>query len=157
MNFYWEICAIKSNFPHLHPWFQINQWIPHTAVQHTHDPEGSLHAQPVLHRPPDHHKMAKEHLQPTTTETSPSKQWKSHPWTINTSMRTQMLWFRENWYEEVLRQLKQGLAKCHAVAFENRGAGESSSLDEAGVLVMFHFSVADATITPTPWTLSKSW
>ncbi|KAI1279601.1 Transformation/transcription domain-associated protein [Halotydeus destructor] len=29
-------------------------------------------------------------------------------------------WFRENWYEEVLRQLKQGLAKCYAVAFENR-------------------------------------
>ena len=25
------------------------------------------------------HKMAKEHLQPTTTETSPSKQWKSYP------------------------------------------------------------------------------
>ena len=46
---------------------------------------------------------------------------------------TQMVWFRENWYEEVLRQLKQGLAKCHAVAFENRGAGESSNLDEAGV------------------------
>jgi hypothetical protein len=36
-----------------------------------------------------------------------------------------MVWFRENWYEEVLRQLKQGLAKCHAVAFENRGAGMS--------------------------------
>ena len=35
-----------------------------------------------------------------------------------------MVWFRENWYEEVLRQLGQGLAKCHAVAFENRGAGE---------------------------------
>lgn len=34
----------------------------------------------------------------------------------------QMVWFRENWYEEVLRQLKQGLAKCYAVAFENRGA-----------------------------------
>lgn len=32
----------------------------------------------------------------------------------------QMVWFRENWYEEVLRQLKQGLAKCYAVAFENR-------------------------------------
>ncbi|XP_048245320.1 transformation/transcription domain-associated protein-like isoform X4 [Haliotis rufescens] len=42
----------------------------------------------------------------------------------------QMVWFRENWYEEVLRQLRQGLAKCYAVAFENRGA------------------VADATITP---------
>lgn len=42
----------------------------------------------------------------------------------------QMVWFRENWYEEVLRQLKQGLTKCYAVAFENRGA------------------VADATITP---------
>ncbi|XP_023232044.1 transformation/transcription domain-associated protein-like [Centruroides sculpturatus] len=34
----------------------------------------------------------------------------------------QMVWFRENWYEEVLRQLRQGLAKCYAVAFENRGA-----------------------------------
>ncbi|CAE1311901.1 TRRAP [Acanthosepion pharaonis] len=34
----------------------------------------------------------------------------------------QMVWFRENWYEEVLRQLHQGLAKCNAVAFENRGA-----------------------------------
>ena len=52
------------------------------------------------------------------------------------SILTQMVWFRENWYEEVLRQLKQGLAKCHAVAFENRGAGESSNLDEVGVLVM---------------------
>ncbi|XP_077513657.1 transcription-associated protein Nipped-A isoform X4 [Amblyomma americanum] len=42
----------------------------------------------------------------------------------------QMVWFRENWYEEVLRQLRQGLGKCYAVAFENRGA------------------VADATVTP---------
>jgi hypothetical protein len=36
----------------------------------------------------------------------------------------QMVWFRENWYEEVLRQLKQGLAKCYAVAFENRASGK---------------------------------
>lgn len=36
----------------------------------------------------------------------------------------QMVWFRETWYEEVLRQLKQGLAKCYAVAFENRAAGQ---------------------------------
>lgn len=42
----------------------------------------------------------------------------------------QMVWFRENWYEEVLRQLRQGLAKCYAIAFENRA------------------SVKDATITP---------
>ncbi|CAK8696388.1 unnamed protein product [Clavelina lepadiformis] len=34
----------------------------------------------------------------------------------------QMVWFRENWHEEVLRQLCQGLAKCHMVAFENRAA-----------------------------------
>lgn len=33
-----------------------------------------------------------------------------------------MEWFRENWYEEVLRQLRQGLAKCYAIAFENREA-----------------------------------
>uniref|UniRef100_A0A6A7FXF6 Transformation/transcription domain-associated protein-like n=6 Tax=Hirondellea gigas TaxID=1518452 RepID=A0A6A7FXF6_9CRUS len=31
----------------------------------------------------------------------------------------QMMWFRENWYEEVLRQLRQALAKCYSVAFEN--------------------------------------
>lgn len=34
----------------------------------------------------------------------------------------QMVWFRENWYEEVLRQMRQGLIKCHAMAFEHRGA-----------------------------------
>ncbi|CAH1110190.1 unnamed protein product [Psylliodes chrysocephalus] len=34
----------------------------------------------------------------------------------------QMEWFRENWYEEVLRQLRQGLTKCYAIAFENREA-----------------------------------
>lgn len=42
----------------------------------------------------------------------------------------QMVWFRENWYEEVLRQLRQALTKCLALAFESRAA------------------VADATITP---------
>ncbi|XP_023247442.1 transformation/transcription domain-associated protein [Copidosoma floridanum] len=42
----------------------------------------------------------------------------------------QLVWFRETWYEEVLRQLRQGLAKCYAIAFENRGA------------------VSEATITP---------
>ena len=31
----------------------------------------------------------------------------------------QMVWFRENWYEEVLRQLRQGLAKCYVIAFDN--------------------------------------
>ncbi|XP_038044323.1 transformation/transcription domain-associated protein-like isoform X2 [Patiria miniata] len=34
----------------------------------------------------------------------------------------QMVWFRETWNEEVLRQLRLALAKCQAVAFENRGA-----------------------------------
>ena len=42
----------------------------------------------------------------------------------------QMMWFRENWYEEVLRQLRQALAKCYSVAFENSNA------------------VSEATITP---------
>lgn len=42
----------------------------------------------------------------------------------------QMVWFRENWYEEVLRQVRQGLTKCNAIAFENRGC------------------VSEATITP---------
>lgn len=31
-----------------------------------------------------------------------------------------MDWFRENWCEEVVRQLRQGLAKCYAIAFEKR-------------------------------------
>ena len=42
----------------------------------------------------------------------------------------QMPWFRENSYEEVLRQLNAGLAKCYAIAFDNRSA------------------VTEATITP---------
>ena len=42
----------------------------------------------------------------------------------------QLLWFRENWCEEVLRQLRQGLNKCYDIAYENRPA------------------VAEATITP---------
>lgn len=37
----------------------------------------------------------------------------------------QMVWFRECWHEEVLRQLRQGLTKCYQVAFETRGDGES--------------------------------
>lgn len=32
----------------------------------------------------------------------------------------QMVWFREGWPEEVLRQLRQGLIKCYQVAFETR-------------------------------------
>jgi transformation/transcription domain-associated protein len=42
----------------------------------------------------------------------------------------QMVWFRENMYEEVLRQLRQGLAKCYIIAFDSRA------------------NVAEATITP---------
>ena len=43
--------------------------------------------------------------------------------TTNTLIKLfQMVWFRETWYEEVLRQLRQGLAKCYAIAYENRGA-----------------------------------
>ena len=42
----------------------------------------------------------------------------------------QMVWFRENWYEEVLRQLRAGLTKCYTISFDNRS------------------SVSDATITP---------
>nr|XP_036678194.1 transcription-associated protein 1 isoform X5 [Drosophila suzukii] len=34
----------------------------------------------------------------------------------------QMVWFRESWTEEVLRQLRQGLIKCYAIAFENRNS-----------------------------------
>ena len=36
----------------------------------------------------------------------------------------QMVWFRENWYEELLRQLMEGLSKCQAMAFENRTDGK---------------------------------
>lgn len=52
-----------------------------------------------------------------------------HP-TIQNSLEgiiDQMVWFRENWYEEVLRQLRQGLIKCYAIAFENRsGVNEAT-------------------------------
>lgn len=45
-----------------------------------------------------------------------------HPTILNSleGIVDQMLWFRENYYEEVLRQLRQGLIKCYAIAFENR-------------------------------------
>lgn len=36
----------------------------------------------------------------------------------------QMVWFREGWPEEVLRQLRQGLIKCYQVAFETRSDGK---------------------------------
>ena len=39
-----------------------------------------------------------------------------------------MVWFGENWYEEVLRQLRQALAKCYALAFDDR-----SSVAEAAI------------------------
>ena len=42
----------------------------------------------------------------------------------------QMVWFRESWYEEVLRQLRAGLNKCYAISFDNRAG------------------VSEATITP---------
>ena len=42
-----------------------------------------------------------------------------------------MVWFRECWHEEVLRQLRQGLAKCYQVAFETRGDGK---------LIFFNYS-----------------
>ncbi|XP_065219244.1 transformation/transcription domain-associated protein isoform X2 [Planococcus citri] len=45
----------------------------------------------------------------------------------------QMVWFRENWCEEVLRQLRLGLAKCYTLAFENRGA-----VNDANISVSTH-------------------
>ena len=35
----------------------------------------------------------------------------------------QMIWFRENWYEELLRQLNEGLSLCQAAAFASRADG----------------------------------
>ena len=37
----------------------------------------------------------------------------------------QMVWFRENWYEELLRQLNEGLVLCQTAAFASRADGES--------------------------------
>lgn len=53
-----------------------------------------------------------------------------HPTTLSSleGIVDQMVWFRENWYEEVLRQLKQGLAKCYAIAFDNRGAVNEATI-----------------------------
>ncbi|XP_058058029.1 transcription-associated protein 1 isoform X2 [Anopheles bellator] len=42
----------------------------------------------------------------------------------------QMVWFRENWYEEVLRQLRQGLTKCYVIAFDNRGAVNETTITQ---------------------------
>ena len=38
-----------------------------------------------------------------------------------------MVWFRENWYEELLRQLNEGLIMCQAAAFASRADGKSVS------------------------------
>lgn len=53
-----------------------------------------------------------------------------HPTTLSSleGIVDQMVWFRENWYEEVLRQLKQGLAKCYGIAFDNRGAVNEATI-----------------------------
>lgn len=53
-----------------------------------------------------------------------------HPTTLSSleGIVDQMVWFRENWYEEVLRQLRQGLAKCYAIAFDNRGAVNEATI-----------------------------
>ncbi|XP_055838887.1 transcription-associated protein 1 isoform X2 [Episyrphus balteatus] len=40
----------------------------------------------------------------------------------------QMVWFRESWTEEVLRQLRQGLIKCYAIAFENKSAVNKATI-----------------------------
>jgi transformation/transcription domain-associated protein len=40
----------------------------------------------------------------------------------------QMVWFRESWYEEVVRQLRQGLAKCYTLAFESRGDVDGATI-----------------------------
>ena len=63
------------------------------------------------------------------TETNFLSSNQVQPWVIP-GIVDQMVWFRENWYEEVLRQLRQGLAKCYVIAFDNRQG------------------VQDATITP---------
>lgn len=39
-----------------------------------------------------------------------------------------MVSFRVTWYEEVLRQLCQGLTKCYLLAFENRGAVTTATI-----------------------------
>lgn len=36
---------------------------------------------------------------------------------------SQLIWFRESWYEDLLRQLNEGLATCYQEAFDNRGDG----------------------------------
>ena len=39
-----------------------------------------------------------------------------------------MVWFRENWYEELLRQLNEGLVMCQAVAFASRADGKPHNI-----------------------------
>ncbi|PIK62233.1 transformation/transcription domain-associated protein [Apostichopus japonicus] len=72
----------------------------------------------------------------------------------------QMVWFRERWDEEVLRQLKLALTKCQAVAFENRGAVTELT---TGLLVEEHGEVVSISQSSTPRSLrtltasSRNW
>lgn len=90
----------------------------------------------------------KQQVPPAAAAGAPMTQVPLHMWRVSKIMHTQRDlhptilsslegivdqisgWLRDNWYEEVLRQLKQALAKCYAVAFENRT------------------NIADAAVTP---------
>ena len=50
-----------------------------------------------------------------------------------------MVWFRENWYEELLRQLNEGLIMCQAAAFASRADGQSVSQSYYYFLVVMDF------------------
>ncbi|CAL8129543.1 unnamed protein product [Orchesella dallaii] len=42
----------------------------------------------------------------------------------------QLIYFRENWHEELLKQLKIGLARCYGIAFENRNSVLDATLTQ---------------------------
>ena len=51
-----------------------------------------------------------------------------------------MIWFRENWYEELLRQLNEGLSLCQAAAFESRADG---TLHVLNFMIMYMYKFED--------------
>lgn len=71
-----------------------------------------------------------------------------------------MVWFRECWHEEVLRQLRQGLTKCYQVAFETRGDGKQSSYSVVNYDLIIRLEIGqllgDAVMSCQKWDFSLS-
>ena len=64
---------------------------------------------------------------------------------------TQLIWFRESWYEDLLRQLNEGLSLCYQISHKNRTDGSYSTELWPCIVchaLPFHLPVASTRITP---------